>query len=198
MFVVIDKPAEMPKELIEAAVERTGAQLSSKMPFAEQGRAIAGRLQHLSQGHLVRRDAPRMLRRIIDAPLGTLHSPRTPLHYLFSLNGWIEEDRLYVRWLYSDRHYERSTVEQIANRFITNLRAIISECHLYAQKPVLKAAPEFDWTQNDVSNIATAIGKAIGKSQGKLWTVGYTVRNGLIRVFMVRPPHDDEKDAYHG
>jgi uncharacterized protein len=38
----------------------------------------------------------------------------------------------------------------------------------------------------------------IGMAQGKLWTVGYTMRSGLIRIFMVRPPHDDEKDAYYG
>jgi len=34
--------------------------------------------------------------------------------------------------------------------------------------------------------------------RGKVWTVGYTLRNGLIRIFMVRPPHDDERSAYYG
>ncbi len=38
----------------------------------------------------------------------------------------------------------------------------------------------------------------VGTAKGKLWTVGYTIRNGLIRIFMVRPPHEDEKDAYYG
>lgn len=36
----------------------------------------------------------------------------------------------------------------------------------------------------------------VGMAKEKLWTVGYTLRRGLIRIFMVRPPHDDEKEAY--
>lgn len=38
----------------------------------------------------------------------------------------------------------------------------------------------------------------IGKVKGKLWAVGYTKRRGLIRIFMARLPHDDEKEAYNG
>lgn len=38
----------------------------------------------------------------------------------------------------------------------------------------------------------------VGKAKGKLWTVGYTMRRGLIRIFMVRPPHEDEREAYDG
>lgn len=38
----------------------------------------------------------------------------------------------------------------------------------------------------------------VGKHRGRVWTVGYTMRHGLIRIFMVRPPHDDEKAAYYG
>ncbi|MEK6704209.1 MAG: BrnT family toxin [Bdellovibrionota bacterium] len=38
----------------------------------------------------------------------------------------------------------------------------------------------------------------VGMAKGKLWTVGYTLRRGLIRIFMVRPAHDDEKEAYYG
>ena len=36
----------------------------------------------------------------------------------------------------------------------------------------------------------------IGMAKRRLWTVGYTMRRGLIRIFMARPPHDDEKEAY--
>ena len=38
----------------------------------------------------------------------------------------------------------------------------------------------------------------VGMAKGRLWTVGYTLRLGQIRIFMVRPSHDDEKDAYYG
>jgi uncharacterized DUF497 family protein len=38
----------------------------------------------------------------------------------------------------------------------------------------------------------------VGMYRGRIWTVGYTERYGLIRIFMVRPPHDDEKAAYYG
>lgn len=37
----------------------------------------------------------------------------------------------------------------------------------------------------------------VGKVDGKLWTIGFVYRNGLIRIFMARPPHDDEKEAYY-
>ncbi|OFZ78480.1 MAG: hypothetical protein A2583_10820 [Bdellovibrionales bacterium RIFOXYD1_FULL_53_11] len=38
----------------------------------------------------------------------------------------------------------------------------------------------------------------VGMANGKLWTVGYTIRRGLIRIFMIRPSHDDEREAYNG
>lgn len=37
----------------------------------------------------------------------------------------------------------------------------------------------------------------VGKVNGVLWTVGYTIRNGKIRIFSVRPPRDYEKEAYN-
>lgn len=38
----------------------------------------------------------------------------------------------------------------------------------------------------------------VGLARGKVWTVGYIMRNNLVRIFMVRPARDDEKDAYYG
>jgi len=38
----------------------------------------------------------------------------------------------------------------------------------------------------------------VGKIDEKLWTVGFTTRVGKIRIFMVRRPHEDEKEAYYG
>lgn len=38
----------------------------------------------------------------------------------------------------------------------------------------------------------------VGMAKGKLWTVGYTIRHGLIRIFMVRSARDEEKEVYDG
>lgn len=37
----------------------------------------------------------------------------------------------------------------------------------------------------------------VGRIAGKFWTVGFTIRNEKIRIFMVRPARQDEKDAYN-
>lgn len=38
----------------------------------------------------------------------------------------------------------------------------------------------------------------VGMAMGKLWTVGFTLRPDGIRIFMVRPARDEERDAYYG
>ena len=36
----------------------------------------------------------------------------------------------------------------------------------------------------------------VGQALGRVWTVGWTVRVTGIRIFMVRPSRDDEKEQY--
>ena len=38
----------------------------------------------------------------------------------------------------------------------------------------------------------------VGEINGKLWTIGFTMRFGKIRIFMVRFTHEDEREAYYG
>ena len=37
-----------------------------------------------------------------------------------------------------------------------------------------------------------------GQVKGKIWTVDFTLRNGKIRIFMVRPARKEEKEVYNG
>lgn len=37
---------------------------------------------------------------------------------------------------------------------------------------------------------------AVGMTLGRLWAVGWTMRPPGIRIFMVRPARDDEKEQY--
>lgn len=36
----------------------------------------------------------------------------------------------------------------------------------------------------------------VGQNDGRLWAVGWTMRPAGIRIFMVRPARDDEKEQY--
>jgi len=38
----------------------------------------------------------------------------------------------------------------------------------------------------------------VGRIGGKIWTVGFTVREAGIRIFMARPARKDEKEVYNG
>ena len=38
----------------------------------------------------------------------------------------------------------------------------------------------------------------VGRINEKLWTVGFTFRIEGMRIFMVRPSREDEKDVYYG
>ena len=38
----------------------------------------------------------------------------------------------------------------------------------------------------------------VGKANGRIWTVGFTIREEGIRIFMVRPARNDEKEVYLG
>lgn len=84
--------------------------------------------------------------------------------YRLSLNAWVEADGLHIDWIYSNRVYKRDTVEALAKDFVERLRQLIAACKSSTSPAWLPEGPEFNWTGEDVQNIATAIGKAIGSS----------------------------------
>ncbi len=59
---------------------------------------------------------------------GPDHSPRGQRRYVLEVEGSIMEGWLQVAWVYSENMHRRSTIERLAEDFITALRALISHC----------------------------------------------------------------------
>ncbi|MFK8105307.1 MAG: amino acid adenylation domain-containing protein, partial [Saprospiraceae bacterium] len=51
-----------------------------------------------------------------------------PLSHNFEINGAITGGQLNLTWMYSQQYYERSTVTQIAEKFIENLSTLVLHC----------------------------------------------------------------------
>jgi len=118
----------------------------------------------LYQGHVNQGSTGAAPVRQVHESTGLDHSPRTPLRYLFALNAWVAADRLHVNWIYSDRLYDRDTVERISAEFREALRRLAAACKSSPLRDQQKEISEFNWDQSDVLDIAAAIGKALNKS----------------------------------
>jgi non-ribosomal peptide synthase protein (TIGR01720 family) len=61
---------------------------------------------------------------------GATQSAANPRSHLLEINGLINEDQLRVDWSYSKNHFKSSTIERLAQSFITALQALIAHCQL--------------------------------------------------------------------
>jgi len=61
-------------------------------------------------------------------PTGPLHSPRGRRPYPLEINSAVTGGRLEVHFTYSTRRHERTTIEALAQRYITALRDLIAHC----------------------------------------------------------------------
>ncbi|GFE67456.1 non-ribosomal peptide synthetase [Chroococcus sp. FPU101] len=52
--------------------------------------------------------------------------------YLLEINGMIRDKQLYLNWTYSKRIHERTTIENLAQYFLTSLQDLIEYCQLDA------------------------------------------------------------------
>jgi non-ribosomal peptide synthase protein (TIGR01720 family) len=118
----------------------------------------------LYQGQRRRRTSSTATFDLVAGPIGTLHSPRTPLKYLFNLNAWIEDDRLHMDWIYSELLFRHDTVERLSQEFIHRLKSLIDASRNTRQAGWASVGSQFGWDQSDVENIAAAIAKAVGSS----------------------------------
>ena len=60
--------------------------------------------------------------------IGPSQSPRQRRSHLLEVNSSINRDRLEMRWTYSDNIHQRSTIERLAEDFLSQLRALIDHC----------------------------------------------------------------------
>jgi non-ribosomal peptide synthase protein (TIGR01720 family) len=61
-------------------------------------------------------------------PIETSHDTGGTRRHLLSINGSIRANRLQIGWTYSSAVHRPATVEALAQRFLTALRALISHC----------------------------------------------------------------------
>jgi non-ribosomal peptide synthase protein (TIGR01720 family) len=57
---------------------------------------------------------------------GPSHSPRGRRRYLIDVTASVSGGRLGVQWTYSETRHERATIEALADRFVTALRALVA------------------------------------------------------------------------
>lgn len=60
--------------------------------------------------------------------MGELRSPLGRRRYLLEVNSWIAEEKLHLRWSYSQNIHQQTTIAQLAQAFINALSALIAHC----------------------------------------------------------------------
>ena len=59
---------------------------------------------------------------------GLEQSPLQNRTYLLEINGLVTSGKLQLNWIYSDKVYQRATIERLAQGFIENLKSLITHC----------------------------------------------------------------------
>ncbi|MEO1765346.1 MAG: condensation domain-containing protein, partial [Cyanobacteria bacterium J06629_18] len=59
---------------------------------------------------------------------GNNRSPQAKRQYLIEINSWISEDKLQLTWNYSRNIHQQTTIENLAQTYITNLTYLINHC----------------------------------------------------------------------
>jgi amino acid adenylation domain-containing protein/non-ribosomal peptide synthase protein (TIGR01720 family) len=60
--------------------------------------------------------------------IGADVSPLNATDHILDINGFVGEEQLYFSWTYDNGYFKESTLEQVANRFKTDLIAFINHC----------------------------------------------------------------------
>lgn len=61
-------------------------------------------------------------------PAGRLHSPHAPRRHLVEVDSQVVDGQLQLTWHYSERVHRAETIEQLAERFLARLCALIAHC----------------------------------------------------------------------
>jgi amino acid adenylation domain-containing protein/non-ribosomal peptide synthase protein (TIGR01720 family) len=122
------------KEQLRAVPERgVGYGL---LRYLREGEPIAGRLRSLPRAEIGFNYLGQLDQGLPEAspfrfarePGGPDHSPRARRRYLLDLNASIARGQLTLKWGFSEARYRRATVEQMSQRYLGALRALIAHC----------------------------------------------------------------------
>ena len=61
-------------------------------------------------------------------PTGNNRSPQGKRQYLIEINSWISENQLQFTWNYSRNIYQQTTIENLTQTYIINLKNLINHC----------------------------------------------------------------------
>ncbi len=77
---------------------------------------------------------------------------------LLDVSGIVTGDALHIRWAYSSKIHDRTTIETLANRFAVHLRSLIAAC-LAAEDAGYTPSdfPHMDLNQNDLENLLSSL-----------------------------------------
>ncbi len=104
--------------------------------YLREGEPIAGRLRSLPRAEIGFNYLGQLDQGLPEAsPFrfaresgGPDHSPRARRRYLLELNASIARGQLTLKWAFGEGRYRRATVEQLSERYLAALRALIAHC----------------------------------------------------------------------
>ncbi|MGD1900081.1 MAG: condensation domain-containing protein [Phormidesmis sp.] len=94
---------------------------------------------------------------LVFEPVPAVKSLEHVCKYRFEIVALIEVDQLQIRWCYSQQQYQHSTVEQLAQRLINNLKSLIA-CHRQPEKKE-PAATSFTAARVDDAQLSQLMSK---------------------------------------
>ncbi|MFC7440508.1 amino acid adenylation domain-containing protein [Laceyella putida] len=104
--------------------------------------------------------------RMTGEPVGLTRSERGASRHLLEIDSMVAEGSLKLTWAF-DRHiHHPATVERLADRYLTWLRALISHC-LSPEAGGFTPSdfPEFGWDQEELDRITAAIIRTLGGNE---------------------------------
>ena len=97
-------------------------------------------------------------------PVVATKCPRGDRSYLFEIVALIRADQLQIRWRYSQEQYYRSTIEQLSQRFSSNLQSLIAHCN--RPKADSNTVAQFSAAQVDTGQLNKLMGRLQARGGG--------------------------------
>jgi amino acid adenylation domain-containing protein/non-ribosomal peptide synthase protein (TIGR01720 family) len=126
-----------------------GDEIASRLASAPEAEVSFNYLGQLDQGSSEHASSGAPYRRA-SLPAGPPRGAETPRRYLLDVMGSVLGGRLHVRFTYSERRHERATIERLADRFASALRAIIA----HARDPLAGGYTPSDFPRARLSQAA--------------------------------------------
>ena len=161
-----EKLREVKEEVRRMPSQVTGYQVEKRKRWAEgseeEREALESELvfNYLGQFDQAVREEAGM--RIARERMGRVRSEHGRRSHKLEISGLVMGGELRLDWSYSERQYERSTIERLAKRYVEALKGMIRESvNVSTAEYSLSEFTEFNWSQEDLNEIVAEIKKSI-------------------------------------